>query len=413
MERWNKKLVGLGAAVVAMGVIGCGNSADTGNNDNEASGPQQNQEASFALASTVLGENSQTTFVRYLDAIDRGNIELDEAREYPGYATIGSIGGMFFVASGKSPKITRFQVSNDGALTKDGTIGFSQHVDEAPLYANTFANPTTAYLDKGDTGHVIWNPKEMTIEKAETVDEIPKKVEELPAFRAFNRGTVVRDNLVFQPYHWRGKDFYEFASKSKIVVRNAETNEVETVIDAPCPGLDVGTKDSEGNIYFTNWVNATAAPVIEGEEETHDTCAVKIDAGSTSLSSGWPKDLAEMTDGREVAALRILEGSTALAAVLDHEKVDANKDTDPAEITRASNWELWRLDLEEGSGSKVDGIGYIAGGYYAFRLDGKMVALLPNSDYAKTTAYEIPVEGKAIERFNVKGWVYQMVDFAK
>lgn len=118
-----------------------------------------------------------------------------------------------------------------------------------------------------------------------------------------------------------------------------------------------------------------------------------------------------MTDGREVAAVRILEGSTALAAVLDHERVDQADEVEQSTITRGQNWELWRLDLEDGSGSQVGGTDYIAGGYYAFRLDGRMVVLLPTSDYSETTAWEIPVDGEDRELFTIEGWVYQMVEF--
>jgi hypothetical protein len=387
---------------------GCGDSADT---DSETNQQTEQRQGNFALASTVLGDDSNTTYVRYLDELEAGEVNLDDAREYPGYATIGAVEDMFFVGKGETPEVTRFAVDEEGSLQKEETVNFSQYVDAAPLYANTFGTSTSAYLDMEDSGHVLWNPEEMSIEGTRTLDDIPETKEELPVFQSFRRGTVVRDGKVFQPFHWRGENFYEFASDSHIAVFDAESGDVEKVLEAPCPGLDVGTKDADGNIYFTNWVNATAAPVIDGESNSHDTCAVKIDAGTTELNGDWTQDLAEMTDGREVAAVRILEGSTALAAVLDHEKVDPSSDTDPQAITYKQNWELWRLDLEEGSGSKVGGTDYIAGGYYAFRLDGRTVVLLPTADYSQTTAWEIPVDGEAKELFTIEGWVYQMVEF--
>lgn len=290
------QLIGLAGALLASGLlIGCGEPAEE---------EQAQQQASFVLASSLFGDDGTNTYVKYLDSLDvEGEVSLDDAPEYPGYATIGAVDGMFFVADGESPQITRFEVGADGTLTEDSVLSFANYVSESPLYANTFGNATTAYLDLEDRGHVIWNPTTMAIEGTETTDAVEAEKDGYNVFRAFNRGTVVRDNFVFQPYHWRDGDFYNFADTSKIVVYNTDDNSVENVIEAPCPGLDVGTRDAAGNVYFTSWVNAPAAPVIEGEEETHSLCAVRIKAGETTLDEEWTQDLADMTGGRVVLSL--------------------------------------------------------------------------------------------------------------
>lgn len=377
--------------------------ADGQTNDNTEPAPE-----SFAFASTISGDENNTTYVRYLDKLDAGEVSLEEAREYSGYATIGAVGEMFFVAEGNAPKITRYEVGDGGSLSENGTISFSQYVDAAPLYGNTFVNETKAYLEKEDTGRITWNPQEMKIEGSDSYD-IAKERGNTAAYQGFRRATVVRDGLVFQPFNWAGPDYYEYTQNSKIAVIDTETDEVQKMIDAPCPGLGVGSRDDEGNIYFTNWVSTAAAPVIEGESATHSPCTVRIDAGETSLNEEWTRTLSDYTGGRAVTAMRIIEGSTAIAAVLDEERVDPDENTDPQKITYANNWELWRLDLEEGDGSKIPGIGYIAGGFYAFKFGDRTVVALPDADYASTTVYEIPAEGEAVELFNTDGWVYQLV----
>ncbi len=398
----------LGFAVGFAGLAGCGSTDDPVDDGNNNQGTSFSND--FALATTVLGE-SNTTYVSTFSDLNAPNIDLESAREYPGYATIGRTGDMFFVASGDTPKITRFTPDPEtGELSEDGTLNFSNYVTEAPLYANVFANSTTAYLDQEDKGHVIWNPEEMTIEGDSRTSQVDAEVDGLSSFRAFRRGSVVRGNLVFQPFHWRGPDFYEFADTSKIVVYNADDNSVQNVIEAPCPGLDVGTKDEDGNIYFTTWVNAVSAPVLEGEENTHSRCAVKINAGETTLNESWTKNLSQWADGSPVAALRIIDGSTAVAAVLDESRVETGADADPSQITYAANWKLHRIDLEEGTTEEIPGIGYIAGGYYAFELDGRLFATLPSSDYSSTTVYELSASGPAEEKFSTQGWVYQMVN---
>ena len=389
---------------VAIGLLaaGCGPSADDPSQDVD-------NEASFAIATTVLGNDSNTTYVQYTQELELGEISFDDARTYPGNATIGAVGDMFFVGSGASPKVTRYQVE-DGSLAKDGEINFSQYVQRAPLFGNLFVDPSTAYLEREDSGRVQWNPKNMTIQEAETLDAIDVEIDGKSATAGSRRGIVKRGEHIFQPFYWAGPDYYDYAETSKILVYDGETGEVENVIEASCPGLGVGTKDDQGNVYFTNWVGPTAAPVIEGESNAPSPCAVRIDAGETTLNESWTRDLTEMTGGRQVTAMRMLDGSVAIAAVLDEEKVDADSETDPSKITYAQNWELWRLDLDEGTGSKVPGIGYIAGGYYAFRIDGRMVVTLPSADYGSTTGYEIPIEGEAVELFEGNGWIYQMVE---
>ncbi|MFW5968273.1 MAG: MxcI, partial [Persicimonas sp.] len=356
------------------------------------------------------GEDSESTYVSYLDSMDVEEVDLDDAREYPGYATIGALGEMFFVADGESPRLTRYEIE-DGSLSEDGELSFSNHVDLSALYSNKFIDENKAYMDRENEGKVVWNPSELEIESDFSIDgEIDAERDGLNRIAGLRRGAVVRDDLVFQPYYWTDEDYYNFADTSDIAVIDTEDDSIVDVIETPCPGLDVGSMDEDGNIYFTAWVGTAAAPVIEGEDDTHSLCTVRIDAGETDIGDDSTMDLSEITDGREVVALRILEGDIAVAAVLDHERVNPDENTDDREISYANNWELWRFDLSEETGEKIENTGYIAGGYYAFKLDGRFFVALANADYTETTIYEIEADGPAEKLFDVEGWVYQMVE---
>ncbi|MFB6265125.1 MAG: hypothetical protein ABEL76_16115 [Bradymonadaceae bacterium] len=83
------------SAAFLMWTAGCG-SAD-GKSQNKPKGTNE-EPASFAIGSTISGEDSNTTYVKYVDKLDAGELSLDDAREYSGYATIGTVGEMFFVA---------------------------------------------------------------------------------------------------------------------------------------------------------------------------------------------------------------------------------------------------------------------------------------------------------------------------
>jgi len=91
------------------------------------------------------------------------------------------------------------------------------------------------------------------------------------------------------------------------------------------------------------------------------------------------------------------------------ERVDIDENTEPSAISQASNWRRWQVNLTSGTGAPVEGLDWMAGGYYAFRFGDRTFLLLPSGDYATTTAYELGKDGKATERFTVPGWAYQLV----
>jgi hypothetical protein len=224
---------------------------------------------------------------------------------------------------------------------------------------------------------------------------------------AFDRGIAVRDGYVFQPYYWTDANYYRFDPGSQIAIYDAADGSLVDLLDAPCPGLDAVTRDEAGNLYFSNWVFSAAGPVLD--DTLPATCAVRIAAGALEIDESWTRDLGDMVEGRQTAAFRYLADGIGVLAALDADRIDIEPGTLPSTISGDANWRLWTVNLETDTGTPVEGLGHIAGGYYAFRFEGRTLLLLPTADYASTTVYELSPDGKAEALFQTAGWAYQFV----
>src|SRR5688572_11320719 len=90
-------------------------------------------DAHYVVASVLFGPEGDTTYVSLLPSLDDVAIDLANAYESPGRASITSYGGYVFLSGGESPTITRYQV-RDGRLVEDGVIDFANQGLPDSLY---------------------------------------------------------------------------------------------------------------------------------------------------------------------------------------------------------------------------------------------------------------------------------------
>lgn len=384
-------------------VVGCGGSDDT---SDPAPDPTPSDGTRFVLASTVSGMNDSTTYVSYMTSIDVEEVKIEDAYEFPGWASIATEGGHLFVSDGDAPTITRFTRDESGHLAPDGKLSFLDYgLSSAPFYSNYFASGTKSYMAINPTERVIWDPTALAIRGELNMTEVAAERDGFTLRSSLDRGVRVRKGQLFMPFYWSDADYYRHLPTSQIAVFDTENDKVSALLDAPCPGLDVATQDDDGNFYFSNWVFTTAAPHFE--ESAPSNCVVRIAAGSSTIDESFNRDLSELTEGRQIAAFRYLSKGVALMAVFYHERLTA--DVLPARASGTNNWRLWRVDTNQWTAEPIEGLDFFGGGYYSFRMDGRTLVLLPAGDYGSTTAYEIGAEGPAQKRFSVPGWAFQMI----
>lgn len=363
--------------------------------------------AAYAIASSVFGDAGNFTYVSVLDSLGAQTIDQNKAAEHAGFATIAASNGALFVGDGEAPVIGRYAVGAGGESLACGEVGFDFYgLQTAPMYLNGFVDADTAYMVREETRRVVWNPSTMEITGTADAPGLEKARGDLQVRAGYDRAIVARDGYVFHAFYWTDANYYRFDAGSQIAVYDAATGDLVDLLDAPCPGLDVATVDESGNIYFSNWVFSAAAPVLD--ESAPATCAVRIPAGELAIDDTWTRSLNDLVEGRQTAAFRYLGDGLGLVAALDADRITITEETLPGEITGGSNWRLWLVNLETGTGTPVDGLGHMAGGYYSFTIDGRTLLLLPAADYSRTTVYELTADGKAAALFETAGWAYQM-----
>jgi hypothetical protein len=383
---------------------GCGD-----DKDETPDNPRTQDKPMYSLATSVFTQGGGgATYVSVFNSLDVTSLDLEKAGEHAGFATIGAVDGKLFVGAGEGAEVSRFNVYDDGSLEAAGKLSFASYgLTSAPLYLNHFVDSTSAYMSLEESKRILWNPSTMQISGVLESPSIVREREGLVVRSSYDRARVVRDGFSYQAFYWTDGDYYDFLPSSQIAVYSNADDSLVKLIDAPCPGLDAATQDEAGNLYFSNWVFSAAAPVLEADAP--DTCVVRIKKGEQDLDTAWTKSLSSMVGGRQTAAFRYLANGVGVVAVFHDENVTIDDKTEPGVITGGNHWKLWRVNLDSGTAAPVEGLDFIAGGYYAFNIEGRTFLLLPTSDYAKTAVWELGVNGAAVKRFETLGWAYQFV----
>lgn len=394
------------------GTTGAGTaSIDTGSGQEAPAAPRV--EPLYAIATQVYGADfsSSTSFVRLLSSLDAGEIDLGVAREYGGRATVGTVGRWLFVMDGEQPIIDRFSVAADGTLTLEAQLSFANY--GMPYWAiapwgNTMVSPTKAYLSNpADGSLLIWNPTTMQI-----VGEIPLPVAASPELELQVSPAHLRGDRLFILFSWANWETFEFASvPQQLAVYDTTNDQISKVVEETrCPALySAPFVDEAGDLYFSNHVWSPMETLVKGAPQS---CSLRVLAGEEAFDATWQLRYADVADGREGAVLRYLGDGKALADIFYDERATISDATDPSELGESSNWRLWNVDLQAGTGAPVEGLDFKPGGYNDVHLGGRSFILMPSADYARTTAYEL-VDGDAVQRFAVQGLSSHMVELAR
>ncbi|MFP2958010.1 MxcI [Myxococcus sp. 1LA] len=362
----------------------------------------------YSLATSIFGQSGSATYVSVFNSLDVTRIDLEQASEHSGFATIGAVDGKLFVGAGEAPELTRFTVFDSGRFQESGRISFANYgLATAPLYHNHFVDGTSAYMQLEESRRIVWNPEAMTISGPVESPGLATERDGLVVKASFDRGVAAHGGYSFQPFYWTDSNYYRFSSSSQIAVYSHADDSLVELLDAPCPGLDVATKDENGNIYFSNWVFSAGAPVVD--DTAPETCAVRINAGTRAIDADWTRSLASMVGGRQTAAFRYLGNNLGVVAAFHDDSPSLSETPTASDVTNGMHWKLWQVNVETGEGAPIEGLDWIAGGYYAFTIEGRTFLLLPTADYASTSVWELNSNGTAVKRFETLGWAYQFV----
>ena len=268
------------------------------------------------------------------------------------------------------------------------------------MYSQIFISPSKAYLTNGNKEYVVWNPSTLTITGTIPLPVLAQR-EGIDGNFGMDRGTALRGNLLFHTANWFDYEGYKMLD-SRVAIFDVETDSLVDLLENPCPNFDIATSDDAGNLYFSNWVYSPGATLVNDQAQA---CVGRIAAGEDVFDASWSLKMADVTEGREAAALGYLGGSEGLLSVFHDERVTYDPSTgDIFSYLFGANWHLWTVDLVSKAAHEITAIDWNGGGYYSYRIDGKTYVLSPGSDYKTTTVYEVSGDGSVTQILHTRGW---------
>jgi hypothetical protein len=361
----------------------------------------------YALETSQFGpEESVTSYVTLTDTIDIDAVSLDNAREFSGYSFVSSVNGKLLVSDGEAPTITSYDIGADFSWNESARVNFSNYGvsgGAAGFERHWFLDPNTAYLTLEVTQRIIWSPSEMVIRGVMADSALQPARDGLQLDATFNRQPRPLRGPILKPFYYRDDEWVEFGQTTSIAVYDPVTHEEQSVIDVPCPSLEVPSQDEAGNTYFSTW---TYGPTLGLYGLGPALCVRRIGPDST-LDESWAPDLRAWTGGNPVGVFKYMRDGKAIATVLHVDEVDLDfsvYDEDEA-LELDNHWRLWIFDLEAETARPIEGVEGISSGFSSATFDGRTFVFVPNADWSRTSVFELDTDGAATKRFETTGFV--------
>jgi len=399
----------LGVAVMLGAMAGCGDDK----NANQSSGLDGSDAgtAKYAISTVVTGPNSSRTgYVTVLDSLaPQGKLPLSKAREFPGAADMWVYQGSVFVSGGDSPTITKFTVADDGSLVQQAALSFAAYgITNSAFWFNTFISPTKAYMVNGTSQYVIWNPDTMSISGTIPFPALDTRDGLVPRAAFTDRGNVVSGGRLYQPIYWTDEAYARRTDDSRIAVFDVATDKLVSLLEAPCPGLDVGTIDDAGNLYFSNYTGGAGTYWVL---HTASNCVAKVVPDTLAVSVEFK--FSDLTGGHEGAIFHYVGNGRFVFSAFHEERVDLNNAAGPFDIVGGNDWRIWSYDSQTKQAVEMQSIDWDSGAAYWFSVDGTMRGLIPTANYAASVVYDLgttpdgakrlfDLDGMAVRLFKVR-----------
>lgn len=352
----------------------------------------------FVLATSVSTGDDTNTYIKTIDSLEPGMFDTRTAREFSGTTDMIVLDRWMFTSNDESAVVTRFRIQDDGSFRQEMQVSFANYGSAAPLYYNAFVSKTKAYMLTDSGEYVVWNPTTMEITGTIPLPEIADR-KGIPLTPSLDRGMVVRGNRLFHAYAWTDYEEYITNPASIIAVIDTDNDELVKTLEAPCPDLDGGTLDDEGNLYYSAWTFAPpGALLVNGGPKT---CVVKIPANSEAIDPNWKLTFADITEGHEGGVFRYIGNGKALISVF-YEDHSPYEEGEIAAWVFGDNWRFMRFDLATRATELVEDIPWSVGGYYPTRI-GDDTYLLVQQDES-TTLYRLKPDNSAMPTIVAPGW---------
>ncbi|HEY0714445.1 MAG TPA: hypothetical protein VGF45_17305 [Polyangia bacterium] len=377
-----------------------GDIADAGDANDVAAeaspGDAEGREPLYVVAGTVFGTPPVSYVVTTRSLAAGTKVAYEGGLPLFGGAVIFGTerAGHFFVGSGETPVLTRWEVSPDGDFRKGASMSLAAHGFSNTLTNEggaVFLSPTKAYfIHQEDLKAIVWNPT--TMEITGTLS-LPAELKRDGFLLVLDGKARRRGNDLYLVASWADHTNGKYPAGSLLVTIDVTTNAVVAKeVDPRCGQLFDSVVLGNGDIYYgsTSWVAATNR--VLGDGFGGEPCILRLANGQRRFDPAFQIRLRPLF-GSAAGALVAGGGTNVFVRALDETLVKIAADSTPGDVAGAEAWRWWRLDLATMATTKIDSLAPSAAGGTEFTVDGRVFTSVSKKDFSETTLVEMTTAG--------------------
>lgn len=361
-----------------------GNDVTSGNADaavtDDVTEPAEPENSMYVVAASVNDGNAWLTYLATSPTL-KTHIKTDDAIEIPGRAL--AVGpheaGVTYVTSGTTITRYRFDEKSGSLKSEEPTISFAGlGVTDIHEYGGQFVfeGMDKSYFFDGDNSQVvIWNPEELTLDRAIPLDIVP---EELDGVILTYSAAPIR----------KGDQIVTFAglrqgtapvSLAAVVVLDTKTDTAEVVTDDRCGYVRDGVWADDGFIYLATEAYAAAYHRVQDDKDAPVPCLLRFDPKTKRFDEDFHVGLSSLFQGAAAGSLLVAKDGSAYLKVLDEKVQSVDGNSVPRLIASQPAWRWASLTVGDEPAAKVLDLPHTSGSVTPFSLGSQRFALTNRS----------------------------------
>ncbi len=295
----------------------------------------------------------------YVQVIDRTmfdgrKITNSTALEYQGIPRLLTMGGSVFIGPRTEPTLYKFSVDNKLSLQPAGALSVMAYgasfIDIGFIPSIT---PTKAYYIAGPTQKaVIINPQDMTIQGSFDITGAQRTGFEGASLHQgiFQFEQAVVGNRAFESTLSSASTPTRFYPKLTVSVFDTANDKLLKVIeDDRCYGPSTMVKADNGDVYVSSYSFSGRIYQTAGYEY-RPTCVMRIKAGEDEFDPSYFVSFPDLLGGRECVRWYPVNGRYSYCTTIPV------ADLKVATSTSNAIGQIWKIDLEQKTAKRVDGL---------------------------------------------------------
>ncbi|AKF08730.1 hypothetical protein [Sandaracinus amylolyticus] len=366
----------------------------------------------YAVITQVFEAMGQTSYVVLTGDLTRTTtLALHDATELPGRA-IGAGptgGGALYVGGTEGPTITRYDLSQDGTTLEEGdTVSFAgAGVTSIGEYQDQlqFVSETKAYYFDGRSAQmIVWNPSEMTVERAVDLSELVIE----RALLTFSTNAVRHGEHIVFPLGWRSDVDARIISVAGVLVVDTRDDSFTVARDERCGYVRTAAEGDDGRLYLATEAYGSAVHRVVAANAPAP-CLLRLDESWSAFDTSFHVELSTLVGGATAGSLVQSDGATTWIRVLDESAVTVTPETNPRVLASTRAWQWWRITLGPTPTAAVQEIGTSNGSEFLLNVDDHAVIPEFASDRSQTVLRDASDGTPSDANVTVPGLTFSLV----